>query len=106
MFPLTRMRAYRIYPPPRCSDLQKFHQLLSGITQVIVGGAPQPPFAPMSAHLTTHRDGVPGTPPPALQIFRVYAMYHSSRKMLYTLLLLAVGAIAACGVRMDAFADS
>ena len=106
MFPLTRMHVYRIYRPPRCSDLQKFHQLLSGITQVIVGGASQSLLVTVSTHLTTHRDGVPGTPPPALQIFRVYAMYHSSRKMLYTLLLLAVGAIAACGVSMDAFAES
>ncbi|KAI0744770.1 hypothetical protein C8Q76DRAFT_701077 [Earliella scabrosa] len=53
---------YGTHTQSRCSTLQVYHQLLAGVTQLIVG---------------------------ALQIYRVYALYESSRRVLYTLVSLA-----------------
>ncbi|KAI0695282.1 hypothetical protein C8T65DRAFT_744073 [Cerioporus squamosus] len=48
---------------PRCFELQMYHQLLAGVTQVVVG---------------------------AMQVFRIYALYSGSRQVLLLLVTLVV----------------
>ena len=84
-------RAPRAWRACRCSKLQQYHQVLSGLIQLIVGGEPRT-RVPVAESL------MPIRPAAALQVSRVYAMYHSSRKVLASLVTLAVAGCVVCVV--------
>ena len=74
-------RLFKYNLPFRCKKLQMFHQLSLCITQLIVGGESVDSYGLVRQVL---RDTI------ALQIFRVYGIYHRSQRVLSALVALAL----------------